>query len=185
MDDNVREPESRRSARRRLIKGSFSAPAVLTLASGSALAKSSSQCIANDAAAGVKPGVQTNGTTWVQVQIYTYTTGNSTSSWVRGSDLLNIATAANVTCSWITAAQYLCMIGGKAPSSNNPDYVAGNIYDNTTPTPAPPLSKLAILNGKSYAVTVDSSGNIIGVDSVIKGTGTGGAVHLSCWSSIF
>lgn len=181
MDQNLQGLDRRRSARRCLVKGSFSAPAVLTLASGSTWAKSSSRCIANDAAQQNHPGVQT-GATYVQVQIYTFKKDSSsaTTNWVKGSDLQAIATAAGVSCSWITAAQYLCMVGG--PSASGPDYVLGTIYDNTT-TPVAPAS-LNVLTGNYYAVSVDSNGNIIGVDSVIK-TGTGGAVHLSCWSSFF
>jgi hypothetical protein len=154
---------------------------MFTLASGSAWAKSSSRCVANDAAQQVHPGVQT-GATYLQVQIYTYTkssSGDSTSSWVKGSDLRAIALAAGVECSWISATQYLCMVGGKPPSGST-DYLAGNIYDNSTNPPSPP--SLTAFTGKYYAVSVDSHGNIIGVDSVIK-TGSGGAVHATCWST--
>lgn len=178
MDNDVREHDAHRTARRRLIKGSFAAPTIITLASGSAWAKSSSRCIANDAAQQVHPGMQT-GATYLQVQIYTYTSGNSTSLWVRGADLRAIATAAGVECLWITSTQGLCMVGGKAPGAV--DYLGSNIYDNSTTPPAP--TSLTTLTGKYFAVSVDDSGAIIGVDSVIKTGDRGGAVHMTCWSS--
>lgn len=180
MDNDLRDHDGHRTARRRLIKGSFSAPAILTLASGSAWAASSSRCIANEAAREIHPGVQT-GATYLQVQIYTYAKGNTTSYWVRGADLQAIATAAGVGCFQITTTQYLCMVGGKAPSGPT-DYQAGAIYDSST-DPAMTPTLLAMFTGNYYAVSVDSSGNIIGVDSVIK-SGSGGAVHMSCWSSL-
>jgi hypothetical protein len=180
VDYDVRDHDDHRTARRRLIKGSFSAPALLTLASGSAWAMSSSRCIANDAAQQIHPGVQT-GATYLQVQIYTFAKGNTTAYWVRGADLQAIATAAGVGCFQITTTQYLCMVGGKAPSGPT-DYLAGAIYDNST-DPAMTPDLLATLAGNYYAVSVDRTGNIIGVDSVIK-TGSGGAVHMTCWSSL-
>jgi hypothetical protein len=184
----LRDPADPRAARRRLLKGSFSSPALLVLPSGGAWAASSSRCIANDAAQKYFPGIlDTTSTTanYVRVPIYTYqkTSGKTISNWVKGSDLNGIATAAGVSCSWISSSQYLCMVGGNPPTGSV-DYVAGTIYPIVNGLRAPYETELKALTGKAYAVSVDASGNIIGVDKVLK-DGTGGAVHMSCWSSFF
>lgn len=158
------------------------------LSSGRALAYSSSRCIANDASQQNLVGAVQTEAIYLQVKIFTYKKGNnanSTSQWVKGSDLKSIADLAGVSISnnWIANTKYLCMVGGKPPIGST-DYVAGNIYDSGTSPRAPFESELTELSGSYYTVNVDASGNIIGVGSYIK-TGSGGAVHLSCWSSFF
>ena len=57
------ETENTTSARRRLIKGGFAVPVALTVASGSALARTSSGCLAREAARGEKPEFDTANAT--------------------------------------------------------------------------------------------------------------------------
>lgn len=184
VNDMHSPSKDRRSARRRLIKGSFAAPAALTLASGSAFARTSSRCVANDANAGVKPVFDTDNATWLRLQAYDYKpngTNKVTSYWIKGSDVVALANAAGVSVSgpWISVNQYLCVQGGTAPTGNLP-YVTGNIYSSgTSPTAPESFNSTAPL--RYYAVLFDANGNITGIS--FSESGLGGAVHKSCWTS--
>lgn len=84
MNDQAKVTDARVSARRRLLRGAFSAPAVLTLYSGGAMAAASNQrCLVNQAAAPIAaPPVSNAADTYLRVQLRVsgatyYVLGNS------------------------------------------------------------------------------------------------------------
>ncbi|MEO5698676.1 MAG: hypothetical protein ABIQ60_16265 [Burkholderiaceae bacterium] len=164
MNRRFEEPPDKVSARRRLIRGAFSAPAVLTLCSGSAFAALSNQrCVAN----------QVNGTrtypdvgpadTWVRVQRYKL---NGNKFYVRGQDIVALRGTSTTISSYITATQWQEATSPYAILSGPP----GN--GNNTPQ---------VDTGNFVAVRVNADGNIVGI--VGDGTGSTSAVANSCWAS--
>lgn len=170
-----------RSARRRLIRGAFGAPAALTLYSGSALAATSLTCVAKRVRDGdPNPPISSTNTVFVRVQLRSKLTGANRSVWVYGGDLLVAAslTVANANMSFLGADGWYCFSAGNG-SSNNSGYTPGTVYlttaamqavDATTPTP---------LANSYVAIRVDANGQIVGVTST---TGAS-AVSQSCWTS--
>lgn len=97
MNDKTHEPDSKVSARRRLIRGAFAAPAALTLYSGSVAARSLRNCVTNQADAPNLSPIPTpeEGTTYLRVQLKRFygkkdgtVLTNRYSRWISGSDLL-------------------------------------------------------------------------------------------------
>lgn len=183
MDTNLPKTDGANSARRRLIKGGFAVPAALTVASGSALARTSSTCLARDAAAGQTPPFDSANATWLRV--LAYYSGNrggpNRSFWVTYSDLLTVATLAGVSIknNWITSGQALCVRAGG-------NFIAGQIYSSATSPVLPSLTPSTNLtnNTRYHALLVDANGDIIGISDVFTASGqSGGAVHQSCWNS--
>lgn len=180
MASNLTEPQQKsddqRSARRRLIKGSFAAPAALTLCSGSAIAASSTTCVKTSALAGQTPGV------------------NPAATWVRIQAFKNVEAATLKVSEWITYAQVVFTLGGSgaavAISASNgslgvnealcvaTEPGANGIVNEKAAWPQPGTNTP---DGKHYAVLIDINGNIVGISSV--STATGGAVSNGCWQS--
>lgn len=188
MDNNSQVEKNAVSARRRLIKGGFAVPAALTLASGSAMARTSSACLVREANQGTVVGFGAN-TVYLRVEAYTFiSTGNAgapvRSWWIRFAEISAIATAAGVfiQSAWITSGQALCVEPGTA-DNDGPSYVSGTIYSAvpalTTAAGASPAQ-----TARYYAVMVNTSGNIIGISTRFTASGqSGGAVNTSCWNS--
>ena len=174
------------SARRRLIRGVLSAPALMTVCSGSAFAQASNmRCLANAATATTPPS--TWGTTladaFLRVQLYKVTTRKCNNGdnkceadveafYVRGYDLRMYTRSATMP----TDSQYL------------------NIHPSTYVTSGSPITFPFTVNGRTtsfisetpviqyVAVRFDSTGTIVGVG--VPGTsGQGGMVGTSCWAS--
>ena len=88
MASNLTEPQQRsddqRSARRRLIKGSFAAPAALTLCSGSAIAASSTTCVKTSADNTMRLPANPPAT-WVRIQAHknAHDPSGDISEWIR------------------------------------------------------------------------------------------------------
>ncbi len=190
MDNNSQDDRAVLSARRRLIKAGFAVPAALTVASGSAMARTSSACIVREANQGTVVGFDAN-TVYLRVEAYTFiSTGNAgapvRSWWIRFAEISAIATAAGVLIqsNWITSGQALCVEPGTA-DNDGPSYVyvSGTIYAAvpalTTAAGASPAQ-----TARYYAVMVNTSGNIIGISTRFTASGqSGGAVNTSCWNS--
>ena len=148
------------NARRRLIRGAFAAPAIMTVCSGSALANSSSlRCVANQVSAALPVPLVSNVTdNWVRVQLWTQ--GGSTSYFVRGADVFALKPAS--TTSNILAS----------------DWLAFDIVSNKTGAAGTSSGKQLSNPAKWAAIRVDASGNIVGV-----GAGSGTAIAGTCWTS--
>lgn len=172
-----------RSARRRLIRGAFGAPAALTLYSGSALAATSLNCVQKRVRDGdPNPGTSTSATTdmFLRVQVYEKGNGSSRTTWVSGDALrlaASLSTGQASTVSFLGADGWYCLSAGNG-SQNQSGYIAGTVYtnagmlaiNNVTPTP---------LANAFVAIRVNESGQIVGVTS----TANASAVPRSCWTS--
>jgi hypothetical protein len=82
-------PEAQRSARRRLVRGAFAAPAVLALYSGSAAAMASHlRCVNNQMVAGQRifPGPEATPDHFVRVRLWSLRSNDSARWFLRGND---------------------------------------------------------------------------------------------------
>ena len=159
LTTRVDVPAAGPNARRRLIRGAFAAPAIMTVCTGSALANSSSlRCVANQVNAPAAPGVSSATDSWVRVQLWTQ--GGSTNYFVRGADVVALKPASTTAYIGATAWQ------------------AFNIVNNTAGAAATSSGKQLSNPAKWAAIRVDASGNIVGV-----GAGSGTAIAGTCWTS--
>ncbi len=163
-----------RSARRRLIRGAFGAPAALTLYSGSALAATSLTCVGRRVLNPVNPGPTPSPTAdvYLRVQVRAKGAADSASTWVSGADIL-LVTASQSTNSFLGSSNWLCLSAGSTSG-----YTAGLIYvdsearaSNKGGDPQPISSYVAI--------RVNESGQIVGVTDTAQAS----AVSRSCWTS--
>ncbi len=165
MIEKTQVDNANASARRRLLRGAFGAPAMLTLCSGSALAASSSKCLANATASPSTAAVITITATPQDTYLRTrlllgadnkyYLVGNSLSGFAR-SGYGN--TDIPKTGEW---RQF-------KPGTNT---VTGAIV---TTNPGGSLSN------KWAALRFNSAGELVGVGTA----GTGSVVGGSCWTSL-
>jgi len=172
------------SARRRLIKGSFAAPAALTLCSGSALAAASQTCVQKlvTPPGGGNGGVDasppltttdTSTTSFWRVQVYQSSSGpNNGSKWVRGLDIVSrqgVKPGATLT-PFLSSNQYY---------RTNP---APNITSTNTTSSGSDATGTLNGTGQWIAVRVDSAGNIVGIQG-IAASGSTSAMTATCWTS--
>lgn len=185
MNENEQLHSAPSSARRKLLRGTFSVPAVLAVHNGSALAAASNnkacaiRSIASDPATPPQPisGSGTDG--WSRASYYL--DANSTPrKWVRYSDLQTLANAKGV--------------GLVIPSTVNSSGVqtgfirvkTGGLYEFGTPTGSvsnTPAGSVALLFDNAGAgPTIRITGFVQqGAASFTTGTGV---VTTSCWSSL-
>lgn len=187
MDPQAKTPEAKPNARRRLIRGSFSVPAVLAVHNGSALAASSSKlrCAVN-ATTGTSiavPGVSTSADTYERVGFFaasvTANSGTETKYYVKVSDLQTRATALGVA-----------FIDPTGTATEWVEYVAGGAYAYATPI-APPNTNAAMGLTAILFDNLPGAGatppQIRLVGFVQPGTtmvDNKGAISASCWSSV-
>lgn len=189
MNENsqVPAPDAAVSARRRLVRGVFAAPAALTLYSGSAFAATSMSCVAKQVANPVSPSPElatsadNGGTdTYFRVQLRgKYKNANSNhqtpdyqSLWVKGSELAAAAPGGNAGY-FIGTSDWYCYIAGP-----NSGYDTKTVYTEAQATKTAKGGTPALVNG-FVAIRFDASGKVVGV---IPATGSS-AVSGSCWSS--
>ncbi len=171
MNDKSKSPpdsqNSKVSARRRLLRGAFSAPALLTVYSGSAMATSSPlSCVINQNATSVHPPAlsvaPTSSERYLRVRVYT---GSDAGMYVMGSEITPFV-RRNVPA-YITGSQVQRI---------TPDTIPG-VY--ATPINWSDKSPYTAIN-KWVALRIDSSGKIIGV---VGGGSGGSAIAGTCWTS--
>jgi hypothetical protein len=160
MIDRQQESGEMVSARRRLIRGAFVAPTVLTLYSGGALAATSSKlrCVVSQNAKPITSGpaiiVDATNSTYVRVQLYVV----GGVFYVRGQDL-PVARANSLPT---TSQAQVFDIAANALTGS----------PVTTPNGLAPATQYAVLR-------IDATGAVVGV-----GAGSGGSViGKSCWTS--
>ena len=176
------------SARRRLIRGALSAPALMTVCSGSAFAQASKmRCLANAANATTPPAAwgTTAPDTFLRVQLYKVTTRRCNNAdnncavvdthYIKGADLSLYTRSAAMP----NNTQYLQINPGTYVTIGSP----------VNPPPATSTDKgfTTTIVSEGYvnqyvAVRFDSSGVIVGVGVPGSG-GQGGMVGMSCWAS--
>jgi hypothetical protein len=168
-----KKPTSRQAVRRKLLGGAFSAPAVLTLYSGNALAAGSSlRCLTfqtNPGSTSTKTvGVSTSLDTWLRVPLFTTgagTTGSPYRYYIKGSDVTPFQRPGR-TC-FITASQ---------SQEFNP---TTNTQVNAC-LPGLPTGMSSSTCGKYVAVRFDGAGNVTGCGKGASGTS---AMPGTCWAS--
>ena len=167
MNSPVESPKPNQAARRKLVRGVFAAPAIMTVCSGNAFANTSNlRCLARNV------NVNTNATpkvggldTWTRVQLYQSGSGLSATYHVSGTHVRSVFTQSN---SVYPAVGSWLQIDGTTGAP---------IGSATTTTPSNPI--LNYSNPKYVVVRFDGAGNVTGV-----GTAGGGAnVGASCWNS--
>lgn len=146
MNENESGSGEKSLARRRLVRGVFSAPVALTLYSGSAIAASSSLRALTNLANGPQPEQIGPTDTWIRVRMYkvTFTQASETKTIrvVKGSDIANFYTPPRLA--FLTSTQY-------AKVSNSQIFV-------------PPVGSTFEETNKFVAVRFDpANGNILGV----------------------
>lgn len=170
------DPQTQGSARRRLLKGSFAAPAAMTLCSGSALAASSTQCLKIGTAYNATPLLtesDTSSTTFWRVQVYS-ATADPGAQWIKGADVVNLNGAG--ASPFLTSLQYYKY------KKNNANTGQG-VGTKTTATSE--FGSLVSSNPQKWVgVRVNSVGNIVGIQGMTTvNHATTGPMTASCWTS--
>ena len=161
LRDAATLPVPRSNARRRLVRGAFAAPAVMTVCSGSALAASSSlRCVAHQAGTGTSVPVSDATDAWVRVRLWTQ--GASANYFISGADVVALKRASATAYIGPTAWQPFDI------KTNTAGVIGGDGNGKQQSVPA-----------KYAAIRVDASGNIVGVGA----TGGGAAIAGTCWTS--
>lgn len=173
MSSPDKKPTSRLAARRKLLGGAFSAPAVLTLYSGNALAAGSSlRCLTfqtdPNSTSTKTVGVSTVLDAWLRVPLYTTGAGTTLDPYkyyIKGSDVTPFQRPGRT-----------CFITSSQSQQFNPDT---NAQVNACLAGLP--SGLTSAHcGKFVAVRFDSSGNVTGCGTGASGTS---AMPGTCWAS--
>lgn len=170
MSDKEQSLPAADCARRRLIRGAFGAPAVLTVASGSVAAASNVNCIAN---IGTFPPVHQGSApptsdSIIRIRVYEDQSVTPNLRYVRGQDV-PAAYMANAAAGFMTVGQVW-----RFSVPNN--QTVGN------PSSTPAASTLVAIN-RWAALRFDVNGNLVGVGDGGSGGTPGYAVAASCWNS--
>jgi hypothetical protein len=163
--DDLSSPQ--RAARRKLVRGVFAAPAVLTVCNASATAVSSSLRCINNQVNGVSTvktvGVTTSLDAWLRVQLWSTGSGPSTLYYVSGADVHAYKRVSNTAYIGSTQWQQFNI----STNTGAGTFLAG------MPTGATRASQYA-------SVRFDANGNITGVGTGAVGTA---AMPGTCWTS--
>lgn len=181
MDENAQHTEPKISARRKLIRGTFSVPAVLAVHNGSALAATSNnkacaiKSIAADPSTPPQPISGNTGDGFTRASYYADDTATP-GLWVRHSDLVTIAgsKALGLVAATGSNTGFIRVITGGGYAFSTP---GGNVSTNASGSVA-----LLFDNGGAAPNTVRIVGFIQPSASAFA-TGTG-VVTTSCWSSL-
>lgn len=178
MDPSKLE-EQKVSARRRLIKGVFVAPAALTLYSGSAVAQTSMNCVSKQVADPVLPPASGMPDQFLRVPLYGLGNGGNVSTWIKGADVIFLVDGAKESITtFLSRDEWLCVSNGQG--APNASWVVGQKYiDPKLPNGRGPQE---LRPAQHVAVRIDASGNIVGI--VGTGGDLGSAIGWdSCWVS--
>jgi hypothetical protein len=180
--DESKVLEQKVSARRRLIRGAFVAPAALTLFSGSAFAQTSMNCVSKRVADPVFPKASGSEDAFLRVPLYGLGNGSNASTWVSVADLLLLAKTSDglvrIASDLVSPGGWLCV--SKGQGAPNGSWTVGKTHqDPKLPNRSGPQE---LLPPQLVAVRVDFDGTILGVVGV--GVAGGSAVGWSsCWVS--
>lgn len=197
MNVETHERDSQLSARRRLIRGAFAAPAALTLYSGSVAARSINNCVTRQVSTpDLTPSTPTPeaGTTYVRVQLQKFQNINPNlqnldrrySRWVRGTDVYNLRdlrTTPPGGTVFVTTGQWYQYDRGNLSRyvSATPVPVGGTISTTPTESVATNPQNTSQTADQWVALRVNANGDILGVVGIVDNSGS--AVWQSCWSS--
>jgi len=179
-------PEAQRSARRRLVRGAFAAPAVLALYSGSAAAMASNlRCVYNRVDAGHRtfPGPADSQDRYVRVQLWSLRHNGSLQHndkvrwFLSGDDFQALTVGSSVHNPFLGPGQWWQF----DPATQS------LLHDRLTSDPSwsNGLTGTLVRDGRWVAVRIDATSqgaSIIGVVDSSKNH-TGSAVSGLCWAS--
>ncbi len=172
MQSPQERPNQQQAARRKLVRGVFAAPALMTVCSGSALASQSSlRCLARHVSdnTDVMPKVGPSGSpidNWTRVQLWRASDGKF---YVSGSHVASVFTTSNSV--YPAVGTWLQIIGTAGATQGGP---VGSAL-----TVMPAGSTLTYPTPQYVVVRFDTAGNVTGVGKA----GTGSNVGASCWNS--
>ena len=180
MNNNPQLPDDKASARRRLIRGSFAAPAMLALHSGRAFAQATggaAACLVKQNTVPVTPApTPTNGDdTYFRYQLWVIRRGDGTiaNSWVKGADLSVYMRKG--------LSPFLASGSWWQFNTNNNRLIAAG---STTTEPTPNANQTFTQTGAWVVLRVDANGQLVGAGKFDSAGGTGGSpVGDSCWNS--
>jgi hypothetical protein len=166
------------SARRRLIKGAFLAPAALTVFSGSAFAQASMTCVSKRVADPVLPQASGSPDAYLRVPLYGLGSGSNLSTWIKGADVVFLADGSKEPVgTFLSRNEWLCVSNGQ--TAPNAAWVVGQKYNDPKLDGHEPQE---LRPEQLAAVRVDPDGNIVGIVGI--GGDSGSAVGwTSCWAS--
>lgn len=170
MGDKEQSLPATDCARRRLIRGAFGVPAVLTVASGSVAAASNMNCIVHTT---TFPEVATGSTppandTFIRIRVYKDESVTPQLRYVRGQDV---------------PAPYMAVAApGFMTATQVWRFNPGNNQTDGSPANTPAANTLTATN-RWAALRFDASGNLVGVGDGGSGGTPGYAVTGSCWNS--
>ena len=163
MNSPVESPKPHLAARRKLIRGVFAAPAIMTVCSGNAFANTSNlRCLARNVTDLTNATPKVGGLdTWTRVQMHQ----SGTAYYVSGTHVSSVFVNSN---SVYPAVGSWLQIDGTTGAA---------IGSVTTSTPSNPI--LNYTSPKYAIVRFDGAGNVTGVGTA----GAGYNVGASCWNS--
>jgi hypothetical protein len=169
VNSPVESPKPNQAARRKLVRGVFAAPAIMTVCSGNAFANTSNlRCLARNMTDMTNATPKVGGLdTWTRVQLHKATDGKY---YVYGTQVQSVFTQSN---SHYPGVGYWLGI----------DEATGNVHTaGTWSTPSTSMPQGATLNYSTpkYAIVrFDATGSVTGVGNA----GAGYNVGASCWNS--
>ncbi len=167
MNNDSQKANAPSSARRRLVRGAFSAPAVLTLYSGSALATASLTCrtkaFADQATVPISGVTVPTTGIWLRVQAYK----RGTIYYIKGSDVKALATSL--------------------PGGTGSSYLSVSLWQDVTtsgyPTVASFVNPQPVADaGKFVAMKINAAGGVVGFSG--SSASNYAMMSIGCWSSI-
>ena len=162
-------PPSTPAARRKLVRGLFAAPALMTVCTGSAFAAQSSlRCLAQHVASNTSiiPKVREGLDAWTRVQLHKATDGKY---YVSGTQL---------TIVFVNSNSFYPAMGTWLELKVTTGNVVPGTYGTPNPT-MPPGATLSYTPPRYVVVRFDNAGNVTGVGTA----GNGANVGMSCWNS--
>lgn len=176
MSDNPISPADQVPARRRLLRGSLAVPAVMTLASGSALATTSLTCVQKLNHSPKNAGPSPSGDVWIRVPVHLKKKDNSNyARFVYGNDIESLLARGT----YLTSGNWQCIaVLGQVQNTGQPAFTVGSTY---TTSQTNTISSHSMYRTSGYvAVRIDSTGKVVGVEGVST---AGSAMSTSCWTS--
>lgn len=166
---DLENPSRADPARRRLVRGAFAAPAVMTVFSGRALAQTSATCFAKNAATTVDPTTSSATTDiWFRVRVRKIGTGsNPLNNYVKLSEV-----AYSLQLS-VTPFTY----GGASYVRLNRDDNYAMYSDQTAPSSTDPST----FRNKWVLLRFNEEAKVVGFGGVVGSSGS--PMSTSCWTS--
>ena len=164
MNSPVETPNSHLAARRKLVRGVFAAPAIMTVCSGNAFANTSNlRCLAKNVSDGTNASPKVGGLdTWTRVQLHKAKNGKY---YVSGSHVRSVFVNSNSVYPSVGSWLEINVTTGAAE---------GSVTTNEPNTPS-----LNYTNPQYVILRFDGAGNVTGAGTA----GVGANVGASCWNS--